>query len=97
MKLSTNYECNEMIDVKLWLFYRKTWKHLTLYKKNMSFGSFKNVIYIIYIVIHRQICFVRAELFSVVRQARIPEAGIETPIQDSSPQPRGKTVQAKEI
>ena len=35
--------CKRMTDVKLWLLYKNTWNHLTVWKKSPDL--FKNVIY----------------------------------------------------
>ena len=37
--------CKQMIDVKLLELHNNTWNHLTVCKKKMSSGSFKNLIY----------------------------------------------------
>ena len=67
----SQYNC-ELIDI---FTYIQTW-----------YFSDKSRIYI-YIVIHRQICFVLSELISVA--SGIETRLTQTPIQDSTPQPRG--------
>ena len=37
------YVCKQMTDVKLWLLYSNTWNHLTMCKKKMISGSFKDI------------------------------------------------------
>ena len=46
MKLPS--ERKQMTDVKLWLLYSNTWNHLTVCKQMIS-GTFKNVIYEMFI------------------------------------------------